>query len=252
VLGPLSLALLVGAGVLAGFVNVMAGGGSMLTVPALSLLGLPLDVANATSRVSIVAQSASSVWSFSRAKKIDRGDVLPVLLPAGLGALAGSLAAASVSLALLKPLLFGSMLLVAFGMLLAPRSFSPAEGEVRRDIGRTPAALAGLFVAGLYGGFTQAGVGFVLLAVLGGIVRLDLVRSNALKVVCTAVFSLVSVGVFVAAGSIAWGPALLLSVATVVGSQLGVRFTLRASERTLRILLFACVVTACLAAWLTS
>jgi uncharacterized membrane protein YfcA len=107
-----------------------------------------------------------------------------------------------------------------------------------------------LFGAGLYGGFVQAGVGFVLLAVLGGVLRYDIVRANALKLVCTLVFGSVALGVFAVAGQVEWKLAALLAVYTVIGSQLGVRFALRARHDIIRWIMFAAVVATCVAAML--
>lgn len=114
---------------------------------------------------------------------------------------------------------------------------------------KDPRALLGLFGAGLYGGFVQAGVGFVLLAVLGGVLRYDAVRANALKLVCTLLFGTVALGIFVYAGQVVWVPAVVLAVGTVIGSQLGVRFAVKANPKVIRAIIFVCVVATCVAAF---
>ena len=126
---------------------------------------------------------------------------------------------------------------------------APADGEPRWH-GRRVAGYAGLFAAGVYGGFVQAGVGFLLLAALGGIVRYDLVRANALKIVCTVGFGGVALIVFAAAGKVAWLPAAVLAAGSVVGSLAGVRFALRSPPAVLRWIVFTCVVASCVAAYL--
>ena len=105
-----------------------------------------------------------------------------------------------------------------------------------------PLGAVGLFVAGLYGGFIQAGVGFVLLTVLGSVMRYDVLRANALKLVCTLFFGVVALAVFALAGQVAWRPAAILAVATVVGSQLGVRFALSVDKRVVRAFVLCAVV----------
>ena len=95
-----------------------------------------------------------------------------------------------------------------------------------------------------------AGVGFVLLAVLGGVLRYDILRANALKLVCTLVFGVVALGVFVWAGQVDWLPAAVLAVATVIGSQLGVRFALDIDKRVLKRIVLVCVVVSCVVAFL--
>lgn len=237
------------AGVGSGFINTMAGGGSMLTLPALMLLGLPADMANGTNRISVVSQSVSGVWGFHRSGNLDRAGIGRVLAPTVLGAAAGAIAASQVPVHVLKYALLGTMMSMAAVMVVFPRVITaPAGAELRLD--RRLAAFAGFFAAGLYGGFVQAGVGFVLLSVLGGVLRYDVVRANALKLVCTLVFGLVSLAVFAAAGQVVWHLGLLLAVYTVIGSQLGVRFALRVRHGVIRWIIFAAVVATCVGALL--
>ncbi|MFK7984479.1 MAG: sulfite exporter TauE/SafE family protein [Sandaracinaceae bacterium] len=246
----LPYALVVVAGVAAGFINTMAGGGSLLTLPALMLLGLPADVANGTNRLAVVTQSASGVFGFHRAGKLETGAVLPVVMPTVLGAAAGAGAAATAPVWLLEPVLLGTMVLMAVVMVVRPRLVMADEDEARPP-GRLAGAL-GLFFAGLYGGFVQAGVGFVLLAVLGGVLRFDAVRANALKLVCTLTFGVVALGIFLAAGDVEWLPAAVLAVSTVVGSQIGVRFAVKVNPKVLRWILLVAVTASCIAAFLKS
>lgn len=241
-------AALVGAGVAAGFINTMAGGGSLLTLPALMLLGLPANVANGTNRLAVVAQSLSGVIAFHREDKLHTEAVLPVATPTIAGAIVGAGVAAWAPPTILKPVLLGTMVLMALVMLVKPKLVLAEEGEQIGSPWKSPKALAGLFAAGVYGGFVQAGVGFVLLAVLGGVLRYDAVRGNALKLVCTLLFGTVALGIFVYAGQVVWIPAAILAVGTVIGSQLGVRFAVKVSPKVLRAILFVCVVATCVAA----
>jgi uncharacterized membrane protein YfcA len=234
------LIVLAVAGLVAGFVNTMAGGGSLLTLPALMLLGLPAEIANGTNRVSVLAQSLSGAWLFHEEGKLDRSALVPVLAPTVSGSLIGAVVASRAPRAILEPALIVTMVVVALLMAFRPKLVTASEDEQPRPVrGR---ALLGLFAAGLYGGFIQAGVGFVLLSVLGGMLRYDLVRANALKLACTTIFGVVGLTVFVVAAQVEWLPGLALAVATVVGSQLGVRFTLRVDQRLLHRLVLGCVV----------
>ncbi len=242
--------VLVVAGVAAGFLNTMAGGGSMLSLPVLMLLGLPADVANGTNRLSIVTQLTSGLLAFRRHGKLDERALVPVVLPTVLGAILGAISAASLPPVLLEYMLLGTMMTMAVvmagfpGAVFAPPDAPPAEGK-RRLAGRV-----GLFAAGLYGGFIQAGVGFLLLGALSGILRYDLVRANALKLACSSIFSVAALAVFVIAGQVAWPPAAVLAAATVVGSLLGVRFAIRVPQAVLRYIVLACVIATCVAALL--
>jgi hypothetical protein len=242
-------AALIGSGLAAGFLNTIAGGGSMLTLPALMLLGMPADLANGTNRLSVVATSTSGVWGFARGGKLDRAAVIPVLLPTVVGSLLGSAVASQVPAATLKVVLLATMLLMAVVMAVRPQVIAAPE-DARAGLGpRRLVGFLGLFAAGLYGGFIQAGVGFVLLAVLGGALRYDLVRANALKLICTFVFGAVSLVVFVIADQVVWVPAVLLAAGTAVGAQLAVRFALRSGQQALRWVVFATIVATCVAAF---
>jgi uncharacterized membrane protein YfcA len=242
---PFGLGLVALAGVAAGFVNTMAGGGSLLTLPALMLLGLPADVANGSNRLSVVTQSVSGVWLFHKSGKLVTRSIAGVVLPTVVGSAIGALVASRVPTEVLEPVLLMTLILVALLMAFAPHAVAP-EGEEPKPVGLK--GVLGLFMAGLYGGFIQAGVGFVLLGVLGGLLRYDLVRANALKLVCTTIFGVVALGIFVAAGQVAWIPSIVLAVATVVGSQLGVRFALKVEPHVIRRLVLICVIASGVAA----
>lgn len=246
----ISALVIVVAGVVAGFVNTIAGGGSLLTLPALLLAGLPADVANGTNRVGVASQSVAGALAFRRAGKLDFDDALGLFAPTLLGSLAGSLVAAYVlPRAWVEPVLLGTMIAMALVMLLRPKAFEAVEGDTLR-VKDSPLGALGLFGAGFYGGFVQAGVGFVLLTVLGGVLRYDLVRANAFKIVAVLAFTVVALPVFVIANQVAWLPGLVLAAATALGSQLGVRFALKVSSKVLRGVIFVGVVVSCVAALL--
>ena len=182
---------------------------------------------------------------------MDSSAVGPILVPTLAGALIGSLAASYLPVWLLKPTLLGSMVLMAVIMLVRPDTLSAPEGTPARKLRETPSAIAALFLAGIYGGFVQAGVGFILIAALAGSLRYDLVRTNALKTVCTGVFSGVALLVFVFRDQVLWVPGLLLAVGTVIGALVSVRFALNVSQNTLKWLLLIMVSITCSAAMLS-
>lgn len=245
-------ALLVVAGVAAGFINTIAGGGSLLTVPALMLLGMPASVANGTNRLAVVSQSLSGAIAFRRAGKLPSGDVLKIAAPTVLGAVAGASAAALSPEWLLKPVLLGTMVVMAVVVLVKPDLTRASEDEAVASFRERPGALVGLVLAGAYGGFVQAGVGIVLLGVLAGLLRYDVARANALKLVVVLLYGVVVLGIFVLADQVEWIPAAVLAASTVVGSQIGVRFAIEADPKWIRALLFVAVVASSVGAWLKS
>lgn len=87
------LLVLILSGVAAGFINTLAGGGSLFTLPALMLLGMPADIANGTNRIGVFLQSVAGVWGYRRHGKLEQAALVPILVPSVLGALIGSLTA---------------------------------------------------------------------------------------------------------------------------------------------------------------
>jgi uncharacterized protein len=247
----LSGSLLLIAGLIAGFINTIAGGGSMLTLPALMLMGMPADIANATNRIGVLLQGIAGAHGFHRHGKLQLRDILPMLAPALLGSLVGSLLASYLPREVLKPALLLVMLGMAILMLVQPSVVAPPPGTPVRALKQSPLAIFGLFAAGLYGGFVQAGVGFIIIAALAGGLRYDLVRTNALKMAITAALTVIALGVFIARGQVLWIPGLLLSAGTVVGASLSVKFAISVPQSVLRWVLFVMVLLTCTAAWLS-
>lgn len=246
----LTVTLLFASGIIASFINVLAGGGSLLTLPALMLMGMPADVANATNRVGIFLQSVEGVRGFHRHGMFAKEAMLPILVPTISGSLAGSLVASYLPATVLEPVLLITMISMAVLMVVRPTSVSPPAGTIPLSVNQSPLGWISLFAAGLYGGFVQAAVGFVLIAALAGALRYDLVRANALKLACTAIFSIVALMVFVARGQVLWVPGLILAAGMVIGVRLSVRFAISVDQKVLRWFLLVMVVVACFAAWL--
>lgn len=241
--------LLVGTGFIAGFINTIAGGGSMLTLPALMMLGMPADIANGTNRVGILLQSIAGARSFHRLGKLAPHTIIPTLVPCLIGSLCGSLLASYLPVVWLKPALLVTMLAMAAFMVINP-SVVP-ESETPLDHGPTQrnSAWVGLFLAGLYGGFVQAGVGFIIIATLVGILRYDLVRANALKMAITAALTVVALGVFVVRDQVLWVPGLVMAAGTVAGAVVSVKFAVSVPQRVLKWVLFVMVLLSCIGAF---
>ncbi len=234
-------AVLVAAGVMGGFVNTIAGGGSMITVPALMLMGMPADLANGTNRVGILQQSITGIRGFDKSGKLEKKAILPMLAPTVSGAALGALSTTWLPPDVLKPVLLGAMIAIALVMLAFPDVVAPPEGTKTYSLRERPSGFLMLFGAGIYGGFVQAGVGFILIAALAAGLRYDLVRTNALKVVCTALFSVASLAVFIATDRVEWVSGIILAVGMTAGSFASVRFALNVDQRVIKWFLFVMV-----------
>jgi uncharacterized membrane protein YfcA len=245
-MSPEEAVLLLAVGLVSGFINTLAGGGSMLTLPALMMTGMPADLANGTNRVAVLAQSITGAKGFDQAGKLDRGALVGIIAPTVLGAGLGAAMASVLPNTWLKPILLTVMAIVALS-LLVPSGTKPIESD-KLPAGGVIAWLA-LFGAGLYGGFIQAGVGFILVAIVSGVLHYDLLRSNALKLVCTSIFSGVALIIFALQGQVLWLTGIVLALGSVLGALASVRFAINVDESVLRSILVIMVLTSCIAAW---
>ena len=241
------VSLLLIAGLAAGFVNTIAGGGSIFTLPVLMLMGMPADVANGTNRVGVLIQSLAGVRGYNRHNKLDRDAIAPILVPTLIGGLVGSFVASIIPPAILKPILIGTMMAITAVIVLKPSTL-PSQGEQPITIREKPVAWLWIFLAGLYGGFIQAGVGFIMITAFAGVLRYDLVRANALKMLCTLLLTVVALTVFIFQGQVVWLPGLILGVGSAVGVNLSVRFAIAAKQQTLKWILLAMAMAVCVAA----
>jgi uncharacterized membrane protein YfcA len=228
--------LLAGGGLVAGVVNTLAGGGSLLTVPLLGFVGLPGSLANGTNRVGVLLQNGVASWGFWREGVSGVRTALPLLAPVATGALLGAFTISRVSDAVFERA-FGVVMLV----LLVPMLRARPAGPARAPLAALPRTLL-FFGIGAFGGAFQAGVGILLLYALsaGGE---DLVRGNAAKVVLNFCFSLLVLPIFVSAQQVALPEALALGSGFVAGGLAGPRLAVRGGERVIRPVL-ACAVVA--------
>ncbi len=238
--------ILLVSGVAAGALNVIAGGGSFITLPVLIFLGLPAGVANGTNRVAILFQNLGAVWGFNRHRVLDWSSTVWAALPAGAGALLGVAIALSIGdLAFQRILAFLMVALTLWTLL--QRSNGP--GRTSSAAGVSKWALAGgFFLVGIYGGFVQAGVGFLILAVTS-LAGLDLVRGNAIKVLSILVFTAISLVLFAWYGKVDWILGLVLAAGNLLGGLVGVRLTVTKGHKWVQAVVTVTVVLFAVKLW---
>ena len=244
---PWSYLLLALVGFVASVLNVIAGGGSFFTLPVLIFLGLPAVVANGTNRIGVIAQNASAVWEFHRRRVLDWRWALAASLPAALGAIGGAWLALDVDDREFRRILAVLMVAVTLWTVIDPLK------RVRATAVRSawsPGVAAGMFIAGVYGGFVQAGVGFLLIAVttLAGI---DLVRGSAIKVLTVGVVTVVAGAVFLWHGDVHWPAAGALAAGSLAGGRAGVSLTILKGHRWLEHAVSATSIVFAVLLWLS-
>lgn len=236
------------AGLAAGLINVVAGGGSFLTLPALIFLGLPATLANGTNRVAIVLQNVVAVRGFHRHRVLPWRWALAASVPAVAGAVVGTWAALVIGDEAFEKVLALLMVAISLWTLLAPGRRDP-EGTPERSPW-SPGLVVAFFAIGVYGGFVQAGVGFLLVAATTW-AGLDLVRGSAVKVLAILVFTVVSLAIFASQGEIDWTAGLVLGAGSVIGGQIGVHLTVLKGHRWIKAAVTAAVIVFAVLLWVT-
>ena len=219
----LEIAALVAAGLVSGALNVVAAGGSFLILPLLLFFGLPASIANGTNRVGVLAQNVSGLVGFHRHGAVDWSWALKASIPALAGASLGVWAALAVPDFAFQRILSVAMVTVTIWSLLGRQRNAAVPCELKPPTHWM--VVAGFFVVGLYGGFIQAGVGFLVLAITTA-AGMDLVRGNAVKLLSVMLLTLLSLAVFAGAGDVDWPRGLALGVGNWVGAWSGVRWAL--------------------------
>ena len=222
------IALLAVTGVAAGILNVMAGGGSLLSVPVMLFLGLPGPVANGTNRISIIAQNAVAIRTFFRRGFSDFRLSLSLTTAAIPGSILGAFVGVRLDGVWFDRVLAAVMLGVLILMQLPSRTREGASLELTRE--RLIAGHVLMFGAGAWGGFIQIGVGFILMPILHRVLGLDLVRTNMHKVFIAGSYNVVAIVIFASAVSIHWTFGIALAAGNALGGYLGARFSVAGGE----------------------
>ncbi|GAB1645825.1 sulfite exporter TauE/SafE family protein [Krasilnikovia sp. MM14-A1259] len=227
--------LLVAAGLAAGMINAIAGGGSLITFPSLLAAGLAPVAANVTNSVAVCPGYVSSVVG-SRADLTGQGHRLRAMVPTCLLGAAGGcallLATPARAFELVVPfLVLGAAATLAFQSRLRalvghPRALSPRRRAVTLQVV--------VFVGSVYGGYFGAALGVMLVAALALVLDETLNRINALKNVLSASIGLVTIVVFAIFGPVHWGAVLTVAPATIVGGYAGARLARRLPAAVLR------------------
>lgn len=237
-------------GLFAGILNVIAGGGSFLTLPLLIFLGLPPSMANGTNRVGIFLQNFFAVWSFRQHDVMHWRALGWAAFPAMIGAPLGTWLALSLPDATFQKLLAFLMVGITLWSLWIPKVGQPMP-STQWSVKQTVLVGLGFFLVGMYGGFVQAGVGFMILA-LTSFLGFDLVRGNGLKVLIVLVFTGVSLMLFAWYDKIHWPYGFVLAGGTVLGGLLGVRVTMLKGHEWLRHVVTILIVLFAIKLWFTA
>lgn len=226
----LEILILLGVGIVSGVINVTAGGGSTLTLPALIFIGLDSAAANGTNRVGILIQGIFATLSYQKDKisEIEKSVKLSLLtLP---GAVLGALLAVRISNEWFDRILGIIMIGVIITMLVPQAKYETGAIEGKKTWLVYPA----MFVIGFYGGFIQVGVGFLIMAALYHLLRMNLVYVNMHKVFITMIYTIPALAIFMWTGNVDWVLGLCLAAGNGLGGWWAARYSVRGGERFIR------------------
>jgi hypothetical protein len=221
------LIILLGFG--SAFLNTIGGGGSLFTVPILTFMGVPITMANATARVAIFVQNLTAVGGF-RSKKVE----LPLrysLYLCGISLVGGFIGSRMASI--IDDKAFSRIFVLVMILSIALIIFNPFRASTSGEKMTPKRQIIGIicfFFVGLYGGFVQAGVGFLVIGVLSLVNNINLVKTNYIKVFVAIVYTGVSVLVFAWEGKILWQTSFVLAIGHALGGWYASRWSVDKGE----------------------
>ena len=235
----------IGAGFMAGFINTLAGSGSLITLPMLMFLGLPANVANGTNRIAILLQNVVGVGSFRQQKVLNTKMGLWLAIPAVIGSLLGAQIAIELNEEIMEKTIAILLIVMFFLILYKPQRWIKGKaGHVEAK----PSVFQFIifFFIGIYGGFIQAGVGIFLLAGLVLSAGVDLVRANAMKLLIVLIYTPFAITVFFMNNQINWEYGLILAVGNMLGAFVASRFAVNWGAKYVRYILLAVILLSAL------
>ena len=215
------IALIV-SGIFVGFINTLAGGGSIVSLPVLMMLGLPAPVANGTNRIGILVQNITAVASFKQQNVLDWRKGILLAIPAVVGSVIGAWIAVDINEDVFEKAIGVIMLVMLVFILFKPQRMVYGNKKlVEKKLNIWQLLL--FFFVGLYGGFIQIGVGYFLITSLILGVGYDLVKTNAVKVLIVLIYTPFALIVYVLNDQVNWAYGLTLTIGTFVGAFIASR-----------------------------
>lgn len=223
----LHVLLLFGVGILTGFINVMAGGGSTITLPILIFLGLNSSVANGTNRIGILFQNLAGTLSFQKEKISQTKLSLKLGLLTLPGAIIGAFYSTKINDALFQKILGIVMISIVFTMLI-PNSKKYVEEKI---IGKLPWLIyPAMILLGFYGGFIQVGIGFLIMITLHNTLKMKLLYVNHHKIFIVLIYTIPALAIFIFTGNINWFYGISLAAGTWLGAWFSAKVAVKKGE----------------------
>jgi len=242
---------LIATGIFAGAINTLAGGGSLITIPLLIFLGLPGAEANASNRVAIFIQNIFAVSGF-KSKGVS---VFPYAIWVALAAMCGAAIGAYVAVDISNEL-FNKVLAIVMVMVLVMTAIKPYLAKNSTFEIFSPKrkfwSIFTFFFLGIYGGFIQAGIGFLIIATLTGIHGLNMAKTNSIKVFVALSYTAVALIIFILEDKIRWEYGLTLASGNAIGAWIASRWSVGKDDKWIRMILIVTVSALAIKLWFFS
>ena len=218
----IEITLLIVSGLMVGFINTLAGGGSIISLSVLMMLGLPAGVANGTNRIAIAIQTLTATTSFKQQKVLETKKAILLSIPAVLGSVIGAWIAVDINEDIFEKAIGVIMLFMLVFILYKPEKYIYGRSNIAEKPFNWKTYVV-FFLIGIYGGFIHLGVGYFLLAGIVFSAGLNLVKANAVKVFIVLAYTPFTIFVFLFNGQIDWKYGLIMSIGNVVGAVIASR-----------------------------
>jgi hypothetical protein len=221
----LTITALIVSGVFVGFINTLAGGGTIISLSLFMFLGLPANIANGTNRIAVILQNLTSVSQFRRKKVLDFKKANKLAIPTMIGALVGAQIASDINEAVFRKAVGVVMIVMMYFILTKPSQWLRGTDNLMEKP-KSWFQIVIFFLIGIYGGFVQVGVGYFILAgvVLGA--GYDLVKANAIKVWIVLLYTPLALVIFILNKQVRWDFGLIHAIGNIIGAYVASRFAI--------------------------
>jgi uncharacterized protein len=215
--------LAVGVGIITGFINTLAGSGTLLTMPFFIFMGLPADIANGTNRLGIFAQTLVSSTVMRRQARVSLKGAEILIVPSVIGSGIGAYVASVVNPKVLEGVIAAVMLLLIYPIVRNTEKWMRTESE-SEEFHHKPLLVFIFLALGFYGGFIQAGTGIFILSSIVLVAGRSLKYANYLKNIIVFLFTIPALAIFIFQGQINWEIGIVVMIAQSFGAWFAARF----------------------------
>ena len=234
--------LLVGCGALVGFINTIAGMATAISYGLFMMMGLPINVANGTTRVGVLLQFITTSAIFKKKGYLDMKTGWKVGIPVGCGAIFGALLAAVLKVKVIE-IVMAILLPIMSILLFIDRKKVAAKDSSRHQVLSDFWIFIIFTAVGVYGGFTHSGVGLLIMFGSFFLLGLDMIRSNAIKQFAVTIYTPLALTVFIIYGQVNWTIALIYAVGNIIGGIAGSYASIKGGEKFIKVFVTIIIIT---------